>query len=226
MPDPVTPGSFPVRPSADRPSVPGGDGLFFQLFDASPFPAVVTRLSDHRVLAINQRTSAVFGISQDDAVGRHAPDYYVDPTERRRMAEQVLREGRADDFRFELRRPDGGTFWASASARRVSFGGEDAILAVFKDITAEMQDEKRLKESEERLVVKSKEMKTLKEQHEVRQGRFAERLRSILRLSADTLDFNRLSLWRLSEDRQSILFEGLCFLRPACYTHVYVLTLS
>ena len=46
------------------------DGLFFQLFDASPFPAVVTRLSDNRVLAINQRTSSVFGIPQDDAVDR------------------------------------------------------------------------------------------------------------------------------------------------------------
>ena len=64
-------------PRADDPaegaSVSGDDGLFFQLFDASPFPAVVTRLADHRVLAINQRTSDVFGIGQEEAVGRHAP---------------------------------------------------------------------------------------------------------------------------------------------------------
>ena len=63
----------------------------YPLFDASPFPAVVTRLADHVVLAINQRTSEVFGVSQADAVGRHAPDYYVDPQARRRLREQVPR---------------------------------------------------------------------------------------------------------------------------------------
>ena len=67
----------PTAPAPDSRSASAGgdDGLFFQLFDASPFPAVVTRLADHRVLAINQRTSAVFGIPQDQAIGRHAPDY-------------------------------------------------------------------------------------------------------------------------------------------------------
>jgi len=191
------------------------DGLFYQLFDASPFPAVVTRLSDHRVLAINQRTSDVFGIPQAEAVGRHAPDYYVDPDERRRMAEQVVREGRADEFRFELRRPDGGTFWVSASARRVNFGGEPAILAVFKDISSEVEAIRTLKASEERLVLQSQALTTLTAQHAVQHGTFRDRLRTILELSATTLDAGRLSLWSLSDDGQSIRCEGLYCVEPA-----------
>ena len=47
----------------------GRDGLFFQLFEVSPVPAVVTRVLDHRVLAINARTSEIFDIPQDEAVG-------------------------------------------------------------------------------------------------------------------------------------------------------------
>jgi len=199
------------------------DGLFFQLFDASPFPAVVTRLADSRVLAINQRTSDLFGIPHDEAVGRHAPDYYVDPSERRRMAELVAREGRADDFRFELKRPEGGTFWASASARRVTFGGEPAVLVVFKDVTAEVEAERRLKASEERLVLQSQALTTLTAQHAVRHGSFAERLRTILKLAADTLDVNRLSLWRLAPDGQSIRCEGLCCLQPPDFSSGEVL---
>jgi PAS domain S-box-containing protein len=190
------------------------DGLFFQLFDASPFPAVVTRLSDHRVLAINQRTSTVFGIPQEDAVGRHAPDYYVDPDERRRMAEEVARDGRADDFRFELRRPDGGTFWASVSARRVTFAGEAAILAVFKDITAEVEAIRTLKASEERLALQSQALTTLTAQHAVQHKSFQDRLRTILKLSATTLDAGRLSLWRLDDAGQSIRCEGLYCVEP------------
>ena len=42
---------------------------FEQLFDISPFPAVVSRLRDQAVIAINQRTSEMFGIPQAEAVG-------------------------------------------------------------------------------------------------------------------------------------------------------------
>ena len=200
------------------------DGLFFQLFDASPFPAVVTRLSDNRVLAINQRTSSVFGIPQDDAVGRHAPDYYVRPEERRRLGETVARDGRADDLRFELRRPNGETFWASASSRRVVFGGEPAVLTVFKDITAEVEAERSLRASEERLAAQSHALTTLTTQHVVQRGSFEDRLHDILRLSATTLKAGRLSLWHLGEDGNSIHCDGLYCLDPPGFTTGGVVT--
>ncbi|MCC7241931.1 MAG: PAS domain S-box protein [Acidobacteria bacterium] len=180
------------------------DALFFQLFDASPFPAVVTRLRDHVVLAINQRTSDVFGIAQEDAVGEHAPDYYVNPDERRRLAEQVTREGRAENRRFELKRPTGETLWASVSSRRVTFGGEDAILTVFSDITDQVLAERILKASEARLVSQSGALTELTARDAGSSGRFEERLRSILEVSARTLDVERLSLWRIDESRQAI----------------------
>jgi hypothetical protein len=37
-------------------------GPFEQLFDISPFPAVISRLRDHAVVAINKRTSEMFGL--------------------------------------------------------------------------------------------------------------------------------------------------------------------
>ena len=43
---------------------------FEHLFDISPFPAVVSRLRDHSVVAINRRTSEMFGISHAEALGR------------------------------------------------------------------------------------------------------------------------------------------------------------
>ena len=141
------------------------DALFFELFDASPFPAVVSRLRDHIVLAINERTSHVFGIAHEDAIGKHAPDYYVNPAERRMLAEQVLRHGRAENLRFQLRRPSGDTFWASVSSRRVEFGGEPAILTVFSDITEQVEAERVLKASEERLVSQSKALTELTARH-------------------------------------------------------------
>ena len=115
----------------------GDKGLFFQLFDASPFPAVVTRLSrPHRPGHQPADLATSSASPRTRPIGRHAPDYYVNPDERRRMAEQVAREGRAEDFRFELRRPG----WRHVLGHRPRRGasrsrGEPAILAVFKDIT-------------------------------------------------------------------------------------------
>ena len=77
----MTEDALPARPVSAPPPA-GPDNQLWQLFDLSPFPAVVSRLRDHTVLAINQRTSEVVGISQRDAVGVPVTDYYVDPAER------------------------------------------------------------------------------------------------------------------------------------------------
>ena len=50
---------------------------FEQLFDISPFPAVISRLRDNSVIAINKRNSEMFGISHAEAVGQTTTDYYV-----------------------------------------------------------------------------------------------------------------------------------------------------
>ena len=84
------------------------DSRFRQLFDISPFPAVVTSLRENRVLAINQRTSDRFGISQSKAVGAHAPDFYVDPSQRELMVEQLRKNGQVEGLLIQLRTPCSG----------------------------------------------------------------------------------------------------------------------
>ena len=60
--------------------------LFEHLFDISPFPAVVSRLRDKAVLAINRRTSEMFGIAHADALELSTTDYYVNPEDRQLLA--------------------------------------------------------------------------------------------------------------------------------------------
>jgi PAS domain S-box-containing protein len=144
----------PPPPTGETP--PLDDSLFFQLFDLSPLPTVVTRLSDHTVLAVNKSTSDVFQVSQEAALGRKAHDYYVHPEERLNLATVVEREGRADNVRLEARRPDGSTFWLSVSARRVAFDGEPAMLSVFTDVTEALAAQRALEASKRRLAAQSR----------------------------------------------------------------------
>jgi PAS domain S-box-containing protein len=131
----IPPGS---QDSASRPSTADAEHLFSQLFDLSPFPAIVSRLDDSTVLAINGRTSEMFGIAPRDAIGRHVTDYYVDPAERTHLLERIRQSGRADNVRLRIKRPAGDPFWALVSVQLVTWKGDPALLTIFSDITEQL----------------------------------------------------------------------------------------
>src|SRR5688572_18848662 len=193
------------------------ESLFEQLFDISPFPAVVSRLRDKGVLAINKRTSEMFGVPHAAAVGLFTTDYYANPEDRRLLAEPLERDGKADNVLLELRHPKGGTFWARASARLVSWNDEPAVLTVFDDISAELAAERALRESEQRLAAQSSALTELTARHADPHDTFEDRLCGILEVAAATLHVERVSMWRFDAGRTAIVCIGL--FRRACARH-------
>jgi PAS domain S-box-containing protein len=204
----VTEDALPARP-VSAPPPGGGDDPLSPLFDMSPFPAVVSRLRDHRVLAINQRASEVVGIGQADAVGVPVTDFYVDPAERTRLADELRRDRRAENFRIRIKRASGEPLWVIASSRLVEWQREPAVLTVFHDIDEQLAAEASLKASERRLVAQSDALTELTARYANPDELFEDRLRSILEISARALDVGRLSMWRFDEARSSIRCMGL-----------------
>ena len=192
------------------PAQPGSDArLDALLFDLSPFPAVVSRVSDHAVVAINARTAELVGVPRDKAIGVRITDYYVDPSQRQVLIDRLRAAGRADDVRVQLRLPDGRIFWSQASARLVTYQGEAAVLTVFNDITDQVAAEQALMASERRLAAQSEALTDLTAQYANLTTRFDERLRTILKTSARTLQAERLSMWRFDAERRAIRCVGL-----------------
>ena len=186
-----------------------------QLFDVSPFPAVVSRLSDHTVLAINARTSEVIGIPQRDAVGLSVSDFYVDPSERVQLVDRLRRDGRADNLRLRIKRANGEPLWVLASCRLVAWQAEPAVLTIFHDISEQLAAETSLKAGERRLVAQSDALTGLTARYTNPSDPFGERLRSILEMSAQALDVERLSMWRFDDERMSIRCIGI-YRRAGC----------
>jgi PAS domain S-box-containing protein len=183
--------------------------MFEHLFDISPFPAVVSRLRDQAVIAINKRTSEMFGISHAEAVGLRTTDYYVNPDDRQRLVGPLTRDGRADDVLLNLRRPNGDTFWARASARLVTWHDEPAVLTVFEDISNQLNAERALKASEQRLAAQSRALTTLTARHADPHATFEARLQGILEMAAETLQVERVGMWRFDAERTGIDCVGL-----------------
>jgi PAS domain S-box-containing protein len=188
---------------------PEPDSPYPQLFDVSPFPAVVSRVHDHTVLAINARTSEVIGIPPRDAVGLSVSDFYVDPSERVQLVNRLRRDGRADNLRLRIKRADGEPLWVLASSRLVTWQAEPAVLTVFQDISEQLAAETSLKAGERRLVAQSDALTGLTARYTNPSDPFEERLRSILEMSAHALDVERLSMWRFDGERLSIRCTGI-----------------
>jgi PAS domain S-box-containing protein len=178
--------------------------LSAHLFDVSPAPAVITRLRDNTILAINQYTSELFDIAQDEARGQSVLEFYVDAAARQRLAEIVKRDFRADEVRLHVKRRNGETLWVHANARLISVAGEPAVMTVFRDITDQLAAEQALKASEKRLEAQSAVLTELTDRHTDRRGGFQEELRDILAAVAQTLGVARVGMWRVNADRSEI----------------------
>jgi PAS domain S-box-containing protein len=200
--------SFAVAGAQAGPLV-ADERLFALLFDVSPFPAVVSRAADGTVIAVNRRTTEIFGVAQSEVAGRKVTDYYVNPAERAELTERIQRDGRADNLRLQIRRPDGTPFWALFSARLVTYGGEPAILTVFTDISDQVRAETTLRASEQRLAAQTAALMGLTARYTDPAESFDERLRAILEVCGQTLHAGRVSMWRFGEGRQLIRCIGM-----------------
>ncbi|HZI50339.1 MAG TPA: PAS domain S-box protein [Terriglobia bacterium] len=187
------------------------EARFRHLFDISPFPAAVTSLVDQRVVAVNERAADRFGIPQDKAVGLQAGQFYVDPSQRKLMVQQIQATGEAAGMLIELQTPTGERFWAEVYARSVSFEGQPSVLSVFHDVTERVNAEQALRASEQRYAAENKALTDLTARQAVGGISFEARLLDILEVASRSLDVDRASMWRFGSRGSSIhcvdLFE-------------------
>ena len=185
------------------------DGAYAQLFELSPFPAVVSRLDDSTFLALNARTAEILGVAPGVAVGTPVTDYYVNPSERALVVERLRRDGHVENVQLQIRRRSGEPLWVTASFRVIPWQGEVAVLSVFHDISAQVAAEATLRASEHRVVAQSDALTALTARYTDPSDTFDQRLRSILEISAQALRVDRLSMWQFDEDRAHIRCFGL-----------------
>lgn len=125
----------------------GVERLSSQLFDGSPFPAVVSRVRDHTVIAINARTTELIGIPSEEAAGISVSEFYVNPLQRLELVERLRTGGRADNLRIQIKRRNGDPIWVLAASRLITWQEEPAVLTVFHDIGDQLAAEASLRSS-------------------------------------------------------------------------------
>jgi PAS domain S-box-containing protein len=118
-----------------------------RLLELAPFPLVVTRMADGRILYANARTAEAIGLKQEEVRGTPAPNYYANPADRERVLKILSQEGRVQDVEVLLQRHDGTQFWALVNATFADYESSPALLFAFNDITELKQREAQLKQA-------------------------------------------------------------------------------
>ena len=125
---------------------------FSQAFNANPAPALIGRLSDLRLIKVNQGFLDMTGFERERVVGRtvYELDLLARAAERER-AHECLADGKAvPQMEAELALPDGTDKLVILAGQPIDYGDEDCMLFTFADLEPRRIAETALRHSEER----------------------------------------------------------------------------
>lgn len=121
---------------------------YSKVFHTSPDAININRLSDGRYLAVNDGFTKIMGYSSSEVIGKSSFSddlgIWVDSADRRRLLEELRRNGEVSDLEAQFRGRDGSTRTGLMSAKTVTINGEQCILSVTTDISDRKNAEKAL----------------------------------------------------------------------------------
>lgn len=126
---------------------------FSRAFKSSPDTIAITRLDDGLIIDVNQAFEEMFGVTQDDAVGRTVLELglHADPSKRVQLIAAIEAAGGSyRDVEYRWRRASGEEFDSLMSGEIIEIGGEKCVISTVRDITERKQAEEALRASEER----------------------------------------------------------------------------
>ncbi len=133
---------------------------FSRVFRASPAQIGISRLSDGRMIDVNESLAQASGYCREEIIGRTSFElgFWADPTDRERLMQRMAAEGVLHDYECRFRTRDGRILTTRYSAEVVEIGGETCLLSAFVDVTERKQAEEKLRAHERQLRVLASEL--------------------------------------------------------------------
>jgi PAS domain S-box-containing protein len=111
--------------------------LFAGAIRSSPDPIAVLRLTDNRILLVNQSFLDASGYREEEVLGRSPVELglWADPSQRDEWVRRILAEGTVRDFDVEFAMRDGRRRPYLISGERLEIRGEPALVIVAHDVS-------------------------------------------------------------------------------------------
>jgi len=97
----------------------------------------ITRLSDGRIIDVNNAFLDVMGYKLEEVAGRTSQELniWADPKDRQNMFEATRQNSSFRDVTVQFRKGNGEIFWVLQSASVIEIQGDSCLIGVFRDIS-------------------------------------------------------------------------------------------
>jgi len=119
------------------------------LFEDSPL-AIALSSSEAKFLSVNKAMLNMLRITEEELLERSVVDFYDNPNDRDALLRRVEESGFVQDFGVQLVRHDGERFNASLNMSKLVLEGNEVLLAMVQDVTAQIMAEQEAGVLEER----------------------------------------------------------------------------
>ncbi|MEP7155053.1 MAG: EAL domain-containing protein [Betaproteobacteria bacterium] len=126
--------------------------LFATIFESSPIPIAISRISDGRYFQVNQACLDMLGLNREQVIGKTTTEMGVWPSEeaRTKLLDHIRNDARVVNYDAQLRRADGELIDVMYSAQVVKLTEEPSIVATIIDVTERKRAEELQREYEQR----------------------------------------------------------------------------
>ncbi|MEE6206698.1 MAG: diguanylate cyclase [Alphaproteobacteria bacterium] len=115
------------------------------MIDLSPFPIIISRITDNRLVLINDKAGYMFGLTKKDLNYHKLNDFFVDENNRKQFFEMLEKKHEVEDFDLMVcNLVTASPFWLSVSAKPVEYNNEMTLYMAFQDITLRKERENKI----------------------------------------------------------------------------------
>ncbi len=115
------------------------------MIDTSPFPIIIARADNQKLLMINNKASVLFGLTRKDTTYHNLDEIMVDEQNRGKFLEDLDKRGGIDDCDVLVcNLLNASPFWMSASAKYIDYNNVASVYITLQDIAMREEREKNL----------------------------------------------------------------------------------
>ena len=126
------------------------ESKYAALFASNPEPIIITRISDGRIIEVNEAWERDCKYDREDVIGRTAlgQNFWVDAQQRKQVVACLESAGTVSNYEVRFRRADGVVVDALLSAARIEVDGESCAIWSWRNMTDVRAAERRAQQSE------------------------------------------------------------------------------